>query len=59
MAGNPAFAVAVKAIYDCLKHPKEAGGLQELNPREATPDLLRLVNRTDEFIQLQEKYFRS
>ena len=59
MAGNPAFAVAVKAVYDCLKHLKEGGVWEELEPREATPDLLRLVNRTDEFVQLQEKYFRS
>ncbi len=59
MAGNPAFAVAVKSIYDCLKHLKEGGVVEELNPKEASPDLLRLVNRTDEFIQLQEKFFRS
>jgi len=59
MAGNPAFAMAVNAIYDCFKHLKEGGLVEDLNPREATPDLLRLVNRTDEFIQLQEKFFRS
>ena len=59
MAGNPAFSVVVKAIYDCFKHLKEGGALEDLNSKEATPDLLRLVNRTDEFIQLQEKYFRS
>lgn len=59
MAGNPAFAMTVKSIYDCFKHLKEGGVVEELNPREASSDLLRLVNRTDEFIQLQEKYFRS
>ena len=59
MAGNPAFAMTVKTIYDCFKHLKEGGALEDLEPREASPDLLRLVNRTDEFIQLQEKYFRS
>ena len=59
MAGNPAFSVVVKAIYDCFKHLKEGGALEDLNSKEATPDLLRLVNRTDEFIQLQEKYIRS
>ena len=59
MAGNPAFAVAVKAIYDCFKHLKEGGAVEELIPKEASPDLLRLVNRTDELVQLQEKYLRS
>jgi len=59
MVGNPAFAVTVKAIYDCLRHLKEGGAVEELSPKEATPDLLRLVNRTDEFVQLQQKYLRS
>lgn len=59
MAGNPAFAMTVKTIYEGFKHLKEGGALEDLEPREASPDLLRLVNRTDEFIQLQEKYFRS
>ena len=59
MLGNPTFAVAVKAIYDSLQHLKDGGALEELNPKQASPDLLRLVNRTDEFVQLQEKYLRS
>ncbi len=59
MLGNPTFAVAVKAIYDGLKHLKDGGALEELNPKQASPDLLRLVNRTDEFVQLQGKYLRS
>jgi len=59
MAGNPAFSIAVKAVYDCLKHLKDGGRLDELSPKEASPELLRDVNRTDEFIQLQERYIRS
>ena len=59
MLGNPTFAVAVKAIHDSLKHLKDGGALEELSPKQASPDLLRLVNRTDEFVQLQEKYLRS
>ena len=59
MAGNPAFSVAVKAVYDCLKHLKDGGGPDELAAKEASPELLREVNRTDEFIQLQERYLRS
>jgi carboxyvinyl-carboxyphosphonate phosphorylmutase len=56
MLGNPTFAVAVKAIYDSLKHLKEGGTLEELQYRQASQDLLRAVNRTDEFIQQQRQY---
>jgi carboxyvinyl-carboxyphosphonate phosphorylmutase len=59
MQGNPAFAVAVKAVYDCLKHLKEGGSLEELAGRQASSDLLRAVNRTDEFIQQQRQFLRS
>ena len=58
MLGNPTFAVAVKAIYDSLKYLKEGGALEDLREWQAPPDLLRLVNRTDEFLQLQEEYLR-
>jgi carboxyvinyl-carboxyphosphonate phosphorylmutase len=57
MLGNPAFAVAVQAIYDSLKHLKDGGSLEVLQDRQASPDLLRLVNRTDEFIEQQQTYF--
>ena len=59
MLGNPAFAVAVKAMYDCFKHLKDGGALEELADQHASSDLLRAVNRTDEFIQLQQRYLRS
>ena len=58
MLGNPTFAVAIKAIFDSLRHLKEGGSLEELGDRQATPDLLRSVNRTDEFLQWQEEYLR-
>ena len=58
MLGNPTFAVAVKAIVDSLRHLKEGGSLEELGDRLATPELLRSVNRTDEFLQWQEEYLR-
>jgi hypothetical protein len=48
--------VTVKAIFDSLQHLKDGGPLEELADRQATPDLLRSVNRTDEFIQWQDKY---
>ena len=59
MLGNPTFAVAVKAIYDGLKHLKDGGSVEGLAQRLAPPELLRSVNRTDEFIMLQEKYLRE
>ena len=59
MAGNPAFGIAVKAVYDCFKHLKAGGDVAELASSEASPELLREVNRTDEFIQMQERYLRS
>ena len=58
MLGNPTFAVAVRAIFDSLRHLKEGGSLEELGDRQATPDLLRSVNRTDGFLQWQEEYLR-
>ena len=58
MLGNPTFAVAVKAIYDSLTHLKEGGALEDLREWQAPPELLRAVNRTDEFLQLQEEYLR-
>jgi len=59
MAGNPAYGMAVKAVYDCFKHLKDGGDVAELASSEAPAALLREVNRTDEFIQMQEKYMRS
>ena len=59
MLGNPTYAVAVKAIHDTLNHLKEGGAMESLAERQASPDLLRQVNRTDEFIELQERYLRE
>ena len=59
MAGNPAYGMAVKAVYDCFKHLKDGGDVAELASSEAPAALLREVNRTDEFIAMQEKYLRS
>ena len=58
MAGNPAFSVAVKAVYDYLKPLKDGGGLDELAAKGASSELLKQVNRTDEFIEIQERYVR-
>jgi carboxyvinyl-carboxyphosphonate phosphorylmutase len=59
MLGNPAFGMAVQAIYDCLKHLKDGGALEELSAQQASADLLRSVNRTEEFVRLQEAFLRS
>lgn len=59
MAGNPAFGMAIQAIYDSFKHLKDGGSVDDLAPREANAELLRQVNRTDEFIKLQDQYLRS
>ena len=59
MLGNPAFAVAVKAIHDSLKHLKDGGAMEDLAGQQASPDLLRQVNRTDEFLALQERHVRE
>ena len=58
MLGNPTYAAAVKAIHDNLSHLKDGGALEDLAERQASPALLRQVNRTDEFIELQERYLR-
>ena len=58
MLDNPTFAVAVKAIFGSLQHLNEGGSLEELGGHQATPDLLRSVNRTDEFLQWQQQYLR-
>ena len=59
MLGNPVFAVAVKAIYDSLQHLKDGGALEALAAQQATPELLRSVNRTDEFHHMQRDYMRA
>jgi len=59
MLGNPTYAIAVKAIYDALKGLKEGTALEDLKELQAPPDLLRAVNRTDEFIQWQQEYLHS
>ncbi len=59
MTGNPAFGMAIQAIYDSFKHLKDGGSVADLAPREASAELIRQVNRTDEFIQLQERYLRT
>jgi oxaloacetate decarboxylase len=59
MLGNPTYAIAVKAIYEALKRLQEGTALEDLKELQAPPDLLRAVNRTEEFIQWQQDYLPS
>lgn len=56
MLGNPTFAVAVKAVHDALLHLRDGGAMEDLRDQQASPELLRAVNRTDEFMQWQQEY---
>jgi oxaloacetate decarboxylase len=56
MLGNPTYAVAVQAIYDALKRLKEGTALEDLKELQAPPELLRVVNRTEELMQWQQDY---
>ncbi|MGE3539423.1 MAG: oxaloacetate decarboxylase [Candidatus Tectimicrobiota bacterium] len=58
MLGNPAYGVAVQAIYACLKHLKDGGAIEDLADRQASTALLRAVDRTDEFRQWQQRFLR-
>jgi len=59
MLGNPTYAIAVKAIHDALKRLQEGTVLEDLKELQAPPELLRAVNRTEEFRQWQQEYLRS
>jgi carboxyvinyl-carboxyphosphonate phosphorylmutase len=59
MLGNPAYNIAVKAIYDCLKHLKDGGSIADLAEQQASAALLRLVDRTEELVQWQQRFLRS
>jgi hypothetical protein len=59
MLGNPTYAVAVKAIYGALQRLKEGTALEDLMELQAPPELLRAVNRTEEFRQWQQDYLPS
>jgi carboxyvinyl-carboxyphosphonate phosphorylmutase len=58
MLGNPAYGVAVQAIYDCLKHLKDGGAIADLADKQASAQLLRLVDRTDELVCWQQEFLR-
>ena len=54
--GQPPFAMAVKAIYDALKYLKDGGAAADLKDRQASPELMREVIQTDEFLNWEREY---
>lgn len=50
------YRMAVKAIADALQHLAADGGPGDMADRTADADLLRRVNRTEEFLGLQERF---
>ena len=59
MLGNPVFAMAVKTIYEGLKHLKDGGAMEALSDQEASAELLQQVNRTEDILRLQQQYLWS
>ncbi len=57
--GQPTYGMAVKAIHDSLKHLKDGGAPEELRERQAPPDLLRAVDRTEELMRWEREYIRE
>lgn len=53
------YAMAVKALHDGLKHLKDGGEPTELKPRQASAELLRTVDRTEEFRKWQREYLKD
>jgi hypothetical protein len=43
MLGNPAFGVAVKAMYECLKYLKDGGAIEALADKRASAALLTQI----------------
>jgi hypothetical protein len=59
MLGNPVFAMAVKAIYDGLKHLKDGGAIEALAAQQASSELLARVNQTEDLIRFQQQFLRA
>lgn len=58
MLGNPAYQVAVKALFDTLSFLKDGGDPARLKDQQASPELARKVIRTDEFESWQKRYLK-
>ena len=54
--GQSPYAMAVQAIHDALAHLQAGGHPLELKAKQASPELLRKIDRSTEFRDLQKKY---
>lgn len=52
-----AYTMAIKAMYDGLKHLKDGLPVQDLAARRADAALMRQVDRTEEFKEWQNRYY--
>lgn len=57
--GLAPYAAAVKAIHDSLQHFKDGGTAGALKDRLAPPELLRAVDRTEEYRAWQRDYLKD
>ena len=56
LAGHLPFQVAVKAVYDTLKHLKEGGSPAALDEKAASQELMALVTRRQDYVRWQQEY---
>jgi carboxyvinyl-carboxyphosphonate phosphorylmutase len=54
--GNPAFAITVKALYDCFTHLIDGGAPEDLRPLQADQELQGRVARVTEFSLIEERF---
>jgi carboxyvinyl-carboxyphosphonate phosphorylmutase len=59
LGATTVYSMAIKAIYEGLAHLKEARPAQELKSRQASADLLRAVDRTEELKKWEQQYVRD
>lgn len=56
--GLAIYGMVVKTLFEGLKHLKEGGSPADLTARAASPELIKAVNRTDDFMKWQQQYLR-
>jgi len=59
MLGNPASPWPSKRCTMASSHLKDGGAVEDLADQQASADLLRAVNRTEEFLHWQQGYLRA
>jgi carboxyvinyl-carboxyphosphonate phosphorylmutase len=59
LGATPVYSMAVKAIYDGLNNLKEGRPAKDLKDRQATTELLRKVDRTEDLTKWEQEYVRD